>query len=94
MPDIDIDFPWDERDDILQYVFNKYGESETAMVANQVFLKPRSAIREIGKIYGLSNEEIKKITKRISRHEFNSKELTKKDSYFSNINIDEKNYQA
>ena len=90
MPDIDIDFPWDERDDILQYVFNKYGESETAMVANQVFLKPRSAIREIGKIYGLSNEEITKITKRISRHEFNSKELTKKDSYFSNINIDEK----
>ena len=58
MPDIDVDFPWDERDNILQYVFSKYGTERTAMVANQVFMKHRSAVRETGKIYGLSNEEI------------------------------------
>ena len=39
MPDIDIDFPWDERDNILDYVFTKYGKDRTAMVASQVFLK-------------------------------------------------------
>ena len=64
-PDIDVDFPWDERDDILNYIFNKYGKKRTAMVSSQIFLKPRSAIREVGKVHGLSNEEIKSITKRI-----------------------------
>ena len=65
MPDIDIDFPWDERDDILDYVFENYGLHRTAMVSSQVFLQPRSAIREVSKVYGLSNEEIKAVTKRI-----------------------------
>ena len=46
MPDIDVDFPWDERDNILQYVFSKYGTERTAMVANQVFMKHRSAVRD------------------------------------------------
>jgi error-prone DNA polymerase len=40
-PDIDIDFPWDERDDILKWVFNTYGGKQAAMVANQR-LDPRS----------------------------------------------------
>lgn len=38
------------------------------MVASQVFLRPRSAVREVAKVYGLSNEEIKSITKRIGYH--------------------------
>ena len=65
MPDIDIDFPWDERDNILEYVFKKYGKKRTAMVANQVFIRSRSAVREVGKVYGLSQEEIKSLTNRI-----------------------------
>jgi len=39
MPDIDVDFPWDERDDVLNYVFNKYGKKRTAMVSSQIFFK-------------------------------------------------------
>jgi error-prone DNA polymerase len=65
MPDIDVDFPWDERDDIITAIFQQYGLERTAMVSNQVFLRPRSAIREVAKVYGLSNEEILSITKRI-----------------------------
>ena len=68
MPDIDIDFPWDERDEILDYIFKKYGTQRTAMVANQVFMKSRSSVREVGKVYGLSNEEINNITKSINRY--------------------------
>ena len=91
MPDIDIDFPWDERDSILDYVFTKYGKKRTAMVASQVFLKSRSAVREVGKVFGLSNEEIKTITKRIRW--YNSiKDLqfqVEEDSRFSNIDLNE-----
>ncbi len=91
MPDIDIDFPWDERDDILKYIFNTYGLKHTAMVSNQVFLQPRSAIREVGKVYGLSNEEIKSVTKRIGYHTRHRKlaSWVKTDNRFKNINLDE-----
>ena len=90
MPDIDIDFPWDERDHILDYVFKKYGDERTAMVSNQVFLKPRSAIREVGKVYGLSNEQINSVTKRI--HWMNTKKELEKwieaDTRFSGVDLD------
>jgi DNA-directed DNA polymerase III PolC len=77
MPDIDIDFPWDERDSIIDYVFKKYGNERTAMVSNQVFLKPRSTIREVGKVHGLSNEQIKSFTKRIKSFSYNKKIIKK-----------------
>ena len=77
MPDIDIDFPWDERDSIIDYVFKKYGNERTAMVSNQVFLKPRSTIREVGKVHGLSNEQIKSVTKRIKSFSYNKKIIKK-----------------
>ncbi|MAJ43919.1 MAG: DNA polymerase III subunit alpha [Candidatus Marinimicrobia bacterium] len=90
MPDIDIDFPWDERDDILKYIFKTYGIKYTAMVSNQVFLQPRSAIREVSKVYGLSNEEIKSITKRISYYKKYQKLVNwiQTDERFKNIEID------
>ncbi|HMA61519.1 MAG TPA: DNA polymerase III subunit alpha, partial [bacterium] len=91
MPDIDIDFPWDERDDVIEYVFEKYGQERTAMVANQVFMKPRSAVRETGKVYGLSNQEIKSITKRLGyqRTAVDLLELIKNDKRFQNVELDE-----
>lgn len=64
-PDIDVDFPWDERDDILEFVFKKYGDKRAAMVANHVCLRARAAIRETAKVYGLSEAEIKTITGRL-----------------------------
>jgi len=91
MPDIDVDFPWDERDGILEYVFKKYGNERTAMVSSQVFLKPRSAIREVGKVHGLSNEEIKSITKRIgwyaSRRDL--EHWVRTDPRFANVDLND-----
>ncbi len=66
-PDIDIDFPWDERDDILKWVFRQYGERQAAMVANQNSLGFRAALRETAKVYGMPAEEITHISSRISR---------------------------
>lgn len=65
-PDIDVDFPWDERDDILDYIFQKYGESSTAMISNHNTFKARSAVREIAKVYGLPDDEIGAITKKMT----------------------------
>ena len=66
-PDIDIDFPWDERDAILDWVFTQYGEHQAAMVANQNSLGFRAAIRETAKVYGMPAEEIGTISSRVMR---------------------------
>lgn len=65
-PDIDVDFPWDTRDDVLNYTFDTYGESHSAMICNHVTFKARAAIREVAKVYGLTEGEIGIVTKRLS----------------------------
>lgn len=59
-PDIDIDFPWDERPAILDWVLTRYGRHQAAMVANQNTLAPRAAMREIAKVYGIPAADIGK----------------------------------
>ena len=66
-PDIDIDFPWDERDGMLNWVFEQYSERQAAMVANQNSLGLRAAIRETAKVYGMPAKEIGKILSQIVR---------------------------
>lgn len=57
-PDFDIDFSWEERDQILDYIFKRYGTEHTAMFATYSTFKGRSIIRELGKVYGLPKFEI------------------------------------
>ena len=47
-PDIDVDFPWDERDQVIEQVFARYPD-HCAMVANHVCIKPRMAVREVAR---------------------------------------------
>jgi error-prone DNA polymerase len=64
-PDIDIDFPWDERDSVFDYVFRKYGAVKAAMISNHVGFRARAATREVAKVYGLPEQEIKAVTQRM-----------------------------
>jgi DNA polymerase-3 subunit alpha/error-prone DNA polymerase len=63
-PDIDVDFAWDERDDVLYAVLQQYN-GHAALVCNHVAFRPRMAIREVAKVYGLTNREIGQVTKRL-----------------------------
>ncbi|OGR17907.1 MAG: DNA polymerase III subunit alpha [Desulfobacterales bacterium GWB2_56_26] len=63
-PDIDIDFAWDERDEVLRQVLEDF-RGHSAMVCNHVFFQPRMAIRETAKAFGLPGYEISRLTKRI-----------------------------
>jgi DNA-directed DNA polymerase III PolC len=68
-PDIDLDFPWDDRDRILHYVYDRYGDAHTAMICETVTFRGRSAFREVAKAYGLSDMELSKISKRLPYYE-------------------------
>ena len=64
-PDIDLDFPWDERDDVLAYVFRRYPHPRAAMVANHNCFRLRGALREVAKVHGRPEGEIREVTRRI-----------------------------
>lgn len=57
-PDFDIDFSWNERDDVTDYIFKRYGRENTALLATYNTFKGRSIIRELGKVLGLPKADI------------------------------------
>jgi DNA-directed DNA polymerase III PolC len=65
-PDIDVDFPWDERDGLLDELIEHYGTDRLASVANHVGFGGRAAVREVAKVYGIPAAEIKGVTRRLS----------------------------
>jgi DNA-directed DNA polymerase III PolC len=53
-PDIDIDFEHERREEVLQYVYAKYGRERAALAATVIMYRPRSALRDLGKVFGLT----------------------------------------
>ncbi len=63
-PDIDVDFAWDERDAVQRTVLATYGD-HAAMVCNHIRFQPRMAVRETARVYGLTEGEIGRVTRRL-----------------------------
>ncbi len=57
-PDFDIDFSWTDRDEVMDYVFKRYGEEHVALLGMVSTFQSKAAIREFGKVWGLPKEEI------------------------------------
>jgi error-prone DNA polymerase len=62
-PDIDVDFEHERREEVIQYVFRKYGRDRTALAATVVTYKVRSAVRDVGKALGLDADLLDRIAK-------------------------------
>ncbi|GAE65271.1 DNA polymerase III subunit alpha [Chryseobacterium indologenes] len=72
-PDFDIDWSWQHRDTILEYIFNRYGKDHVAFCGTNVEFKYKSIFREVGKVFGLPKEELDDLTsKSAERHDPNS----------------------
>src|SRR5262249_23115645 len=61
LPDIDLDFDWKVRDQVIEHVFRRHGPRHTARISSHLFLQPRSAFREAAKVHGLSNEQVSRL---------------------------------
>lgn len=55
-PDIDVDFEHERREDVIQDVYKRYGRDHAALTATVICYRPRSAIREVGKVFGLTED--------------------------------------
>jgi error-prone DNA polymerase len=62
-PDIDVDFEHERREEVIQYIYRKYGRARAALAATVITYRPRSALRDVGKALGLSGLQVDRLAK-------------------------------
>ena len=62
-PDIDVDFEHQRREEVIQYIYAKYGHDRAAIAATVISYRPRSAIRDVGKALGVAPELVEQLAK-------------------------------
>ncbi len=82
-PDLDIDFAWDERDDLIKAVIDNFGPDHCARVANHNMFRYRSALRETAKAFGFGDAEITQMERQIQMG--NNKEQITNDKLWQEI---------
>lgn len=76
-PDIDIDLPsGDQRERVIQYVYERYGKHGAAMTANIITYRGRSAARDVGKVLGFTPDDLGKLSSVVSRWGFKDERET------------------
>ncbi|MBP4142011.1 DNA polymerase III subunit alpha [Flavobacterium sp. P4023] len=80
-PDFDIDWSWQERDIILEYIFNRYGYENVAFCGTNVEFKYRSIFREVGKVFGLPKDELDHLAKNPMRLQQNNSVVKEVQEY-------------
>src|SRR5271155_2088300 len=62
-PDIDVDFEHERREEVIQYIYGKYGRERAALAATVICYRPRSALRDVGKALGLDLEQVDRLAR-------------------------------
>jgi error-prone DNA polymerase len=62
-PDIDVDFEHERREEVIQYIYEKYGRERAALAATIITYRPRSALRDVGKALGLSELQASRLAR-------------------------------
>jgi len=62
-PDIDVDFEHERREEVIQYIYQKYGRDRAALAATVITYRPRSALRDVGKALGLSGLQVDRLAR-------------------------------
>ena len=65
-PDIDVDFEHQRREEVIQYIYRKYGRDRAALAATVISYRPKSAVRDVGKALGMPPEQIDRLARNIN----------------------------
>ncbi len=66
-PDFDIDFSWTDRDEMIDYIFTRYGHDHVSLIAAYTTFQSKAVVRELGKVFGLPKEEIDQLDTNIAK---------------------------
>ena len=92
-PDFDLDFSWKERNDVQQYIFNRYGKNHVALLGTISTFKGKSIYRELAKVYGLPKEETDDLI-RYPAAARNQNEITRNIHHFARLMTDFPNMRS
>ena len=62
-PDIDVDFEHQRREEVIQYIYTRYGRNRAALAATIISYRPKSAVRDVGKALGLDPDQIERLNR-------------------------------
>jgi error-prone DNA polymerase len=65
-PDIDVDFEHERREEVIQYIYRKYGRDRAALAATVITYRPKSALRDVGKALGLDLAQVDRLAKSLA----------------------------
>jgi error-prone DNA polymerase len=65
-PDIDVDFEHQRREEVIQYVYRKYGRERAALAASLVTYRPKSAVRDVGRALGLAPDQLDRLARNLN----------------------------
>ncbi len=83
-PDIDVDFEHERREEVMQYIYNRYGRHRASIAATVIHYRPRSTVRDVGKVLGLSED----ITARVGSTVWGSFAKRMDDQRFEQAGLD------
>lgn len=86
-PDIDVDFEHERREEVIQYIYEKYGRHRAGIAATVISYRPRSAIRDVGKALGLTED----VTAKIASTQWGSWGSDIKDAHIRQAGLDPSN---
>ncbi len=96
IPDIDIDVSTAHREELIQYVYEKYGREHTAMVCTYITFQARNALREVGKVLGMPVQVTDRLARSVSWYGYGPRDVSKEvsgieefSSYFNRVTFQE-----
>ncbi len=94
LADIDLDLPWDKREEVVRYVFDKYGEDHVAMIGAYNTFQGRAAIADIAKAYGIPEREIRRFTEYIPHFSGNAVMAVQTNPECAHLPVHEEPYRT
>ncbi len=79
-PDIDVDFEHERREEVIQWIYQRWGRHRAALCAEVVRWRGRSAVRDVGKALGLSLDAVERLAKQVDRHMVDPREAASEDA--------------
>ncbi|MEX0840385.1 MAG: error-prone DNA polymerase [Parvibaculum sp.] len=90
-PDIDVDFEHERREEVIQYIYEKYGRHRAGIAATVISYRSRSAIRDVGKVFGLSEDVVTALSR--STWGWSNSGISEKDAREAGLNPGDKSLQ-